>query len=138
MKKTARLAIAGVAVAALASLGVGTAAYAHHAFAAEFDSEAPVLLKGTVTKVEWMNPHVRFSMDAKDERGQVTAWELTMGSATGLMRRGWQRNLLKVGDTVTVNGFGARDGSHLANARVLTLSDGREMYTGAPPDSPAK
>jgi hypothetical protein len=126
-----------VSIVVLASLTAVHPA-AHHSFAAEYDAAKRLTLTGTVTKVEWMNPHVRFFMDVTDERGEVTAWELTMGSATGLMRRGWQRSLLKAGDRVTVNGFGARDGSHLANARLLTLSDGREMYTGAPPDSPVR
>jgi hypothetical protein len=134
MTRSCRLRVTIAALILLSSMRAG----AHHSFAAEYDANKRITLTGTVTKVEWMNPHVRFAMDAKDERGEVTAWELTMGSATGLMRRGWQRSLLKVGDTVTVNGFAARDGSHLANARLLTLSDGREMYTGAPPDAPAK
>jgi Family of unknown function (DUF6152) len=133
MIRSPRLIVAIVALALLQTTRAG----AHHSFAAEYDAGRRITLTGTVTRVEWMNPHVRFFMDAKDEHGQVTAWELTMGSATGLTRRGWQRSLLKVGDIVTVNGFGARDGSRLANARLLTLSDGRQMYTGAPPDSPA-
>jgi uncharacterized protein DUF6152 len=122
------------AVAILVSAGQ---VFAHHSFAAEYDANTRVTLTGTVTKVEWTNPHVRFYLDVKDERGTVANWELTMGSATGLMRRGgWSKTLLKAGDTVTVNGYLARDGSHLANARLVTLSDGRQMYTGAPPDSP--
>ena len=112
------------------------AVIAHHSFAAEYDANKRVTLMGTITKVEWTNPHVRFYLDVKDERGTVANWELEMGSATGLMRRGWAKTLLKTGDTVTVNGYLARDGSRLANARLITLSDGRQMNGGAPADSP--
>jgi hypothetical protein len=109
---------------------------AHHSFAAEYDGTKKVTLAGTVTKVEWMNPHVRFYVDVKDDGGAVTNWELTMGNPNSLLRRGWTRTLLKPGDSVVVNGYLAKDGSRLANARLVTLSDGREMYTGAPPDAP--
>ena len=98
---------------------------AHHSFAAEYDATKPTMLKGTVTKVEWTNPHVRFYIDVMDEAGTVTNWELTMGAVNGLLRRGWKVNLLRPGDAVTVDGYAARDGSHLANARTVTLSDGR-------------
>ena len=109
---------------------------AHHSFAAEYDAKKPTTLKGTVTKVEWTNPHVRFYIDVMDQAGAVTNWELTMGAVNGLLRRGWTMNLLKPGDTVTVDGYAARDGSHLANARIVTLSDGRKMSGGTAPDAP--
>lgn len=114
----------------------GISVAGHHSFAAEYDATKPIAFSGTVTKVEWMNPHVRFFLDVKDDRGGVTTWELTMGSATGLMRRGWTRDLLKPGVTVKVDGYRARDGSLLANLRTVTFGDGRKMFTGAPPDSP--
>ena len=127
-----RVVIAFVAAVALS----GPLVRAHHSFAAEYDATKPIAFTGTVTKVEWLNPHVRFFLDVKDERGTVTSWELTMGSATGLVRRGWTRDLLKPGAMVKVDGYRARDGSNLANLRTVTFGDGRRMFTGAPPDAP--
>jgi len=109
-------------------------AFAHHSFAAEYDSAKPVTLKGTVTKMEWMNPHARFYVDVKDESGAVTNWELELGSPNGLMRRGWTRNSLKPGDSVIIEGYLAKDGSKLANARQVTLSDGRKIFAGSSDD----
>ena len=106
-------------------------AFAHHSFAAEYDSNKPVTLTGTVTKIEWMNPHARFYLDVKGEDGNVVHWDLEMGSPNGLLRRGWTRNSLKPGDAITVNGYLAKDGSHLANARQVTLSDGRRVFAGS-------
>jgi Family of unknown function (DUF6152) len=106
-------------------------AFAHHSFAAEYDAAKPVTLTGTVTKVEWMNPHARFYIDVKDDAGKVTNWEFELGSPNGLMRRGWTRNSLKQGDTVTVNGSLAKDGSSLANARTIKLADGRQVFAGS-------
>jgi hypothetical protein len=108
---------------------------AHHSFAAEYDAKKPVTLRGQVTKVEWTNPHVRFYMNVRDEAGNVTEWEFTMGAVNGLLRRGWATNLLKPEDTITVDGYLARDGSRLANARMVTLSDGRKMSGGTMPDA---
>ena len=113
-----------------------TVARAHHSFAAEYDVKQPVTLRGTVTRVEWTNPHVRFYMNVKNDSGAVTAWELTMGAVNGLLRRGWRMTMLKPEDEVTVDGYLARDGSKLANARVVTLSDGRRMSGGTIPDAP--
>ena len=107
---------------------------AHHSFAAEYDSTKPVTLKGAVTKVEWMNPHARFYIDVKDESGKVTNWELELGSPNGLMRRGWTRNSMKSGDTVVVEGYLAKDGSKLANARQVSLTDGRKLFAGSSDD----
>ena len=109
---------------------------AHHSFAAEYDAKKPATLTGTVTKVEWTNPHVRFYIDVKDQAGMVTNWEFTMGAVNGLLRRGWTMKMLTPGDSVTVDGYLARDGSHLANARIVTLSDGRKMSGGTAPDAP--
>ena len=109
-------------------------ALAHHSFAAEYDSNKPITLKGTVTKMEWQNPHARFYVDVTDETGKVTNWELELGSPNGLMRRGWTRNSLKPGDTVTVEGYLAKDGSKLANARNVTLGDGRKIFAGSSDD----
>jgi hypothetical protein len=109
-------------------------AFAHHSFAAEYDSTKPITLKGSVTKMEWQNPHARFYVDVTDEAGKVTNWELELGSPNGLMRRGWTRNSLKPGDTVTVEGYLAKDGSKLANARNVTLGDGRKIFAGSSDD----
>ena len=106
-------------------------ALAHHSFAAEYDAQKPITLTGAVTKVEWMNPHARFYLDVKDDAGQVTNWEFELGSPNGLMRRGWTRNSMKIGDVITVNGSLAKDGSKLANARTVKLADGRALFAGS-------
>jgi hypothetical protein len=126
-----------IPLAAVLVLSQAAAAYAHHSFAAEYDAKKPATLSGVVTKVEWTNPHVHFFIDVKDASGTTTAWEFTMGAVNGLFRRGWAKNMLKPGDMVTVDGYLARDGSHLANARLVTLPDGRRMSGGTMPDEPA-
>jgi hypothetical protein len=113
--------------------------FAHHSFAAEYDNAKPIALTGTVTKVEWMNPHARFYMDVKDDKGTVTNWEFELGSPNGLARRGWTRNSMKEGDKVIVDGYMAKDGSNLANARNVKLADGRKLFAGSTDDgSPQK
>jgi len=106
-------------------------ALAHHSFAAEYDNKKPVDLTGTVTKVEWMNPHARFYLDVKDDSGKVTNWEFELGSPNGLMRQGWTRNSMKIGDVINVQGSMAKDGSNLANARTVKLTDGRKLFAGS-------
>ncbi len=96
---------------------------AHHSFSAEYDSKKPVTLKGTVTKVEWMNPHVYFYIDVTDESGNITNWALEMGPPNGLERSGWTRNTMKVGDEVIVEGTLAKDKSKQANARSVTMAE---------------
>ena len=109
-------------------------ALAHHSFAAEYDDKKPVTLTGSVTKVEWLNPHARFYVDVKDDSGKVTNWEFELGSPNGLMRKGWTRNSLKPGDVVTVDGYRAKDGSNLGNARTINLADGRKVFAGSADD----
>jgi hypothetical protein len=126
------LAMAGVAAV------MGTAAaYAHHAFAAEFDREQPLELTGTVTKVEWTNPHARFYIDAPDPEleGQVVNWNFELGSPNGLMRQGWRRDTLKLGDTISVTGWRARNHAHVANAGTVTDANGRRLFAGSSADA---
>jgi len=122
------------AVCAIGLVATVAPALAHHSFAAEYDDKKPVTLSGTVTKVEWMNPHARFYIDVKDESGKVTNWEFELGSPNGLMRKGWTRNSLKIGDTVSVDGYRAKDGSNLGNARSINLADGRKVFAGSTDD----
>jgi hypothetical protein len=106
---------------------------AHHAFAAEYDRDKPIEVTGTVTKVEWMNPHARIYVDAPDPDldNQIVNWDFEMGSPNGLMRQGWTRNSLKAGETVTVNGWRARRNPHVANARTVTGADGNRLFAGS-------
>ena len=127
MKTKLALGIAGLGLL-LASVPV----IAHHSFAAEFDSNKPIKLTGSVTKIEWMNPHAYFYIDVKDEKsGQVANWGLEMGSPNGLMRQGWTRNSMKIGDMVTVEGSAAKDGSNIGNARSVTLSTGTRLFAAS-------
>ena len=123
-----RISIAVVAFFAIA----GTSIVAHHSFAAEFDASKPVKITGTVTKIEWLNPHVWFYVDVKDDAGKVSNWGVEMGSPNGLMRTGWTRNSMKVKDVVTVEGSRAKDGSTTANARTVTLSgSGKALFAAS-------
>jgi hypothetical protein len=104
---------------------------AHHSFAAEFDANSPIELTGTVTKVEWANPHTFFYIDVTTPKGEVENWALEMGSPNGLMRRGWTRDSMKIGDVVVVTGSRAKDGSTKGNARSVTLSTGKRLFAGS-------
>ena len=103
---------------------------AHHSFAGEYDLNKPVTLKGVVTKIEWTNPHVRVYIDVPQANGTVTNWNLELGAVSALVRSGWTRRSLNVGDTVTVEGSHARSGASAANARAITLPDGRKVLSG--------
>ena len=118
----------------IAGLGVVVTARplaAHHSFAAEYDAKKPVTLKGAVTRVEWTNPHARFYVDVKDDKGTVTNWNLELASPNVLARQGWTRKSLNVGDVITVEGSLAKDGSKMANARLVTLSSGKRVFAGS-------
>ena len=105
---------------------------AHHAFSAEFDANKPVNLTGTVTKVEWTNPHAWFYIDVADATGKVTNWALELGGPNTLIRTGWTKNSMKVGDIVTVEGSRAKDGSPVANSQVVTLkSTGQRLFAAS-------
>ncbi len=104
---------------------------AHHSFAAEFDARKSVTLTGTVATIAWTNPHAHIHVDVKDQAGKVTSWDFELGSPNALIRRGWSGHTLKPGDVITVNGYLAKDGSPLANARSITLGDGRKVFAGS-------
>jgi Family of unknown function (DUF6152) len=106
-------------------------ALAHHSFSAEYDRSKPVELTGTVTKLEWTNPHARIYIDVKDESGALVNWDFELGPPNGLMRQGWNRNSLRAGQIVTISGFLSKDEPHVANARSVSLPDGRQVFTGS-------
>jgi DNA/RNA endonuclease YhcR with UshA esterase domain len=117
MGKTSSLATVGIG-----GLLLAIPAFGHHAFSAEFDANKPITLTGTVTSVEWQNPHTWFYIDVKDEAGNIANWGLELASPNLLLRNGWTRNTMKVGDVVTVESFRAKNGSNIANARSITLT----------------
>jgi uncharacterized protein DUF6152 len=126
-----RTKVAGAVAAVGFMLATGTA-IAHHSFAAEFDAAKALNLKGVVTKIEWMNPHTYFYLDVTETDGKVVNWGMEMGSPNGLMRQGWTRNTLKVGDVVSVEGSQAKDGSNVGNARVVVLAaTGRRLFAAS-------
>jgi hypothetical protein len=117
--------------------------WAHHAFAAEFDGNKPVNLRGTVSKMEWINPHAWIHVDVKDADGKVTTWMVECGSPNTLLRRGVTKSSVTPGMEVVVDGYQSKDGSNRANGRDVTFADGRKVFlgntgTGAPGDAPEK
>jgi hypothetical protein len=116
---------------------------AHHSFAAEFDANQPITLSGTVTKMEWINPHAWIHMEVKKPDGTVENWEIETGNPSALIRRGFNKNSLPAGTEITVSGFRAKDGGMRANGRDLTFKDGKKLFvgssgTGAPDERPDK
>lgn len=101
---------------------------AHHSFATQYDANAPVSLTGVVTRVEWTNPHARFYIDVEGPGGEIVNWNLELASPNVLRRNGWLRDSLEAGDVVSVEGSLARDGSPMANARTVTLADGKQVF----------
>ena len=125
---------AGFALAA----GIGTVPVAaHHSFAAEYDSSKSIKVTGEVVRLEWTNPHARVVVSGKDENGVNKEWDFELGPPTTLMRRGWNRNSLKPGNVITVEGFRSKDEPSTANARMVKLSDGRQVFAGSSFDTQA-
>ena len=122
-------AVLGACVAA--SFILGPAASAHHAFSSEFDATRPVSLRGTITRMEWINPHSWMHLDVVNDDGTVETWMIEAGPPGVLVRRGWDRDSVKAGTEVRVEGYQARDGSNRANGRDVTLPDGRRLFAGS-------
>jgi hypothetical protein len=128
-------------VAVVVGLIAGAHLRAHHSFAAEFDATKAIRITGTLAKIEWTNPHSYFYVDVKDDRGTVVRWACEAGAPGALSRRGFKRGDLKLGDTLVVDGYRAKDGSNLMDARRVTLPSGRVVSgasaaDGGPPDVP--
>jgi len=109
--------VTGLGLLLLASSGLP-----HHSFSSQFDAEKPIKLTGTVTEIEWQNPHAWFYLDVEDDSGNISNWGMELASPNLLLRRGWTRSSMKVGDSIIVDGFHARDGSNTGNARLVTLT----------------
>ena len=107
---------------------------AHHSFAAEYDASKAIRITGVISKVEWTNPHSYLYVDVKDDQGNLVTWTCEGGAPNTLSRRGFRKNDIKLGDTTTIDGYRAKDGSHLMDARRITLSDGRSFNSGSPND----
>ena len=113
-----------------AALAISPTLTAHHSFASVFDEKATVHVSGTITKVEWANPHAWFYVDVKDAAGKVVNWAFETSPPNMLVRNGWKKDTLKQGDAVTVDGFRSKDGSSMASARTITLPDGKKVFSG--------
>jgi hypothetical protein len=132
-----------VALAGVSMFLATAPAWAHHSFAAEFDPQKPVKLTGTVTEMEWINPHSWIHMDVKGPDGKVTSWMVEGGSPNALLRRGFTKASLPAGSEIVIEGYQAKDGSNRANGRDITFADGKKLFlgsagTGAPDEKPEK
>ena len=121
----------GVLMAVLSLIGAAMPLSAHHSFAAEYDANKPITVTGTVTRLEWMNPHARFYVDVKETDGTITHWNFELGALPVLLKQGWRKDSLKAGDQITVEGSRAKDGSTTGNARIVKLADGRRVFGGS-------
>ena len=121
----------------LVTLVMAAPAVAHHSFAAEYDSSKTITVTGEVIRLEWTNPHARVVVNGPDEKGVKKDWDFELGPPTTLMRRGWNRNSLKPGNVITVEGFRSKDEPSTANARSVKLSDGRQVFAGSSFDTQA-
>ena len=130
--------ITRIAIGAVLVLALVQPVSTHHSFAAEFDANKPITLKGVVTKLEWANPHIWMYLDVKDETGSVQPWQCEGGPPNTLTRNGWTPNSLKIGDQITIDGALAKDGSKTCNARSVRLADGRTVFAGSTGEYPPK
>jgi predicted RNA methylase len=128
MKTRVSVLLAGLAALSLAAAPL----LAHHAFSAEFDANKQVILKGNVTKMEWINPHAWLHIDVKEADGKVTAWDIELGPPNALLKRGWDSSSVPVGLAVVVEGYQAKDGAKRANGREVTLPNGKKLFAGSP------
>jgi len=125
--KTTLAVVGSIALMVVATVPIA----AHHSFAAEFDAKQPVLFKGTVTKMEWINPHVWIHMNVTQPNGKTEAWMVEGGAPTVLFRRGFSKTSLQAGTQIVVDGYRAKDGTNKMNAREITLADGRKLFAGS-------
>jgi hypothetical protein len=118
-------------VTGLAMLVASAPVAGHHSFAAEYDGNKPITLRGTVVKMEWINPHAWIHLDVKEANGTVTRWMIEGAAPNALIRRGWNKNSLQPGVEISIEGYLAKDGSKMANGREMTLPDGRRLFAGS-------
>jgi uncharacterized protein DUF6152 len=134
MRKTFAIVITAAAMLLAAVPAILLAAvpvWAHHAFAAEFDASKPIKFRGTVTKMEWINPHAWIHVDVKGDDGKVTSWMIEAAAPNALLRRGWTKASLPAGTEILVEGFQAKDGANRANGSIITFTDGRKLFVGS-------